>query len=88
MAHRSTTKTVYTAKYHLIWCHKFRRRVPLVVPMSKLVLNGRSSRVLRKVFPHRRRLPSLRTPSWFLSTVGGAPLEVVRRSGENQKLVA
>jgi putative transposase len=26
------------------------------------------------------------SPSWFVSTVGGAPLEVVRRFVENQKL--
>jgi len=130
MAYRSTDKTVYSAKYHLIWCPKCRRRVlvaavktrlaevigevcaehgaevievetmpdhvylqvqvPPVFPMSKLigVLKGRSSRVLRKEFPHLRRLPSLWTPSWFLSTVGGARLEVVRRYVENQKRVA
>ena len=27
MAYRSTDKTVYSAKYHLIWCPKYRRRV-------------------------------------------------------------
>lgn len=130
MAYRSTNKTVYSAKYHLIWCPKYRRRVlvgqvearlveiigevcaehgaevieletmpdhvhllvevPPVVPMSRFIgtLKGRSARVLRQEFPHLRRLPSLWTPSWFMSTVGGAPLEVVRRYVENQKLVA
>jgi putative transposase len=107
MAYRSTTKTAYTAKDHLIWCPKDRRRglvgaveimpdhvhllveVPPVVPMSTFIgaLKGRSGRLSRREFPHRRRLPSLRTPSLFLSTVGG-PLEAVRRSVENQKLVA
>jgi putative transposase len=28
------------------------------------------------------------SPSWFVSTVGGAPLEVVRRYVENQKVAA
>jgi len=119
MAYRSTNKTVYSAKYHLIWCPKCRvlvgqietrlveiighfcaehsaevievetmpdhvhllAEVPPSVPMSKFIgtLKGRSSRVLRQEFPHSRRLPSLWTPSWFMSTVGGAPLEVVRR---------
>ena len=64
--------------------------VPPTVPMSKLVqkLKGRSSHVLRSEFPHLKRLPALWSPSWFLSTVGGAPLEVVRRYVENQKLAA
>lgn len=44
---------------------------------------GRSSRVLRAEFPRLRRLPCLWSPSWFVSTVGGAPLEIVRRYVEN-----
>jgi len=31
-------------------------------------------------------MPSLWSPSWFVSTVGGAPLEVVKRYVENQKV--
>ena len=27
MRYRSSNKTVYSAKYHLIWCPKYRRRV-------------------------------------------------------------
>ncbi|MBI1845124.1 MAG: transposase [Actinobacteria bacterium] len=27
MGYRSTNKTVYAAKYHIIWCPKYRRRV-------------------------------------------------------------
>ena len=62
--------------------------VPPVVPMSTFngALKGRSGRLLRREFPRLRWLPSLRTPSWFTSTLRGAPLEVVRRSVENQKL--
>ena len=64
--------------------------VPPTVPMSKLVqkLKGRSSHDLGAEFPNLRRLPALWSPSWFLSTVGGAPLEVARRYVENQKLTA
>jgi putative transposase len=64
--------------------------VPSSVPICRFVgvLKGRSSRVLREEFPHLRRLASLWTPSWFVSTVGGAPLVVVPRYVENQKLVA
>jgi len=127
---RSTNTTVYSAKYHIIWCPTYRRRVlaglvevrlkeiiaevgaeaggevievevmpdhvhllvevPPVIALPKLVqkLKGRSSRMLRAEFVPRRRLPSLWSPSWFVSTVGGAPLEVVRRYVENQKRVA
>lgn len=132
MAYRSSNKTVYSAKYHLIWCPKFRKRVlvgavearlkeiiagvldevggqvievevmpdhvhllaevPPQVGLSRLVklLKGRSSRQLRQEFPSWRgaRMRCLWSPSWFVSTVGGAPLEVVRRYVENQKLVA
>lgn len=67
--------------------------VPPAVALSKLVqslnLKGRSSRLLRQEFPPPlRRLPALWSPSWFVSTVGGAPLEVVRRYVENQKAAA
>jgi putative transposase len=49
-------------------------------------LKGRSSRLLRSEFRHLARMKCLWSPSWFVSTVGGAPLEVVRRFVENQKL--
>jgi len=121
--YHSTTKTVYSAKYHLIWCPKDRRRVlvggvdqrgkviigdvaaevievevmpdhvhllaevPPTVPLSRFVglAKGRSSRLLRMECPRLRRLPVLWSPSWFVSTVGGAPLEVVCRYVENQR---
>jgi len=64
--------------------------VPLGVALPELVqkLKGRSSRMLRAEFAHLRRLPALWSPSWFVSTLGGAPLEVVRRYVENQKRAA
>jgi putative transposase len=64
--------------------------LPPQVAVSKLVqiLKGRSSRRLRQEFPHLARMKCLWPPSWFVSTVGGAPLEVVRRYVENQKLAA
>jgi putative transposase len=49
---------------------------------------GRSSRFLRQEFPWlRRRLPTLWTNSYFVSTVGGSPLAVVKQYIENQKRV-
>ena len=46
---------------------------------------GRSSRLLRQEFPAlKTRLPTLWTNSTFLSTVGGAPLSVVKQYIESQ----
>ena len=121
---------MFSAKYHVIWCPKYRRRVlvgpverrlkeiiaevvvefdgvvievetmpdhvhllvevpPQVAP-SRLVqiLKGRSSRLLRREFPHLARMRCLWSPSWFIFTVGGAPLDGVRRYVENQKVAA
>jgi putative transposase len=51
-------------------------------------LKGRSSRFLRQEFPVlMRKLPTLWTSSYFVSTVGGAPLSVMKQYIENQKHV-
>jgi putative transposase len=51
-------------------------------------IKGRSSRLLRLEYPWlRSRLPTLWTNAYFVSTVGGAPLEVVKQYIENQKRV-
>lgn len=58
--------------------------------VHKLIKNikGRSSRLLRQEFKVlRTRLPTLWTNSYFVSTVGGAPLEVVKQYVEQQKHV-
>lgn len=51
-------------------------------------MKGRSSRLLRAEFPVLCPGAAPWSPSWFVSTVGGAPLEVVRRYVENQKRAA
>jgi len=49
-------------------------------------IKGRSSRLLRAEFPHlTSRLPTLWTNSYFVATVGGATLDVVRRYVEDQR---
>lgn len=49
-------------------------------------LKGRSSRMLVQEFPWlRSRLPTLWTHSYFISTVGGAPLSVIKQYIQSQK---
>jgi len=49
-------------------------------------LKGRSSRLLRQEFPWlKSRIPTLWTHSYFVATVGGAPLAVVKQYIEQQK---
>jgi putative transposase len=49
-------------------------------------IKGKSSRLLRSEFGFlKSRLPTLWTNSYFVSTVGGAPLEVIKQYIEQQK---
>ena len=51
-------------------------------------MKGRSSRLLREEFAWlRSRLPTLWSNSYFVSTVGGAPLSIIKQYIENQKNV-
>lgn len=128
--YKSNHNVVYSCKYHVVWCPKYRRsvlndfvqkelkaiieevcglrrseilavelmpdHVHLLVEVDpqygihKLIkeIKGKSSRILRQRFPHlRSRLPTLWTNSYFVSTVGGAPLSVIKQYVENQKAV-
>jgi putative transposase len=130
MEYKSNRNIVYSCKYHVVWCPKFRRPVLVegVDERLKMILRdvitetqselievevmpdhvhllvevdpqfgihrfiklakGRSSRLLRQEFPKlRSRLPTLWTNSYFVSTVGGSPLAVVKQYIENQKRV-
>lgn len=50
------------------------------------LMKGRSSRLIRSEFSWiKSRLPTLWTNSYFVSTIGGAPLEVVKQYIEQQK---
>ena len=125
---RSNRNVVYSCKYHVVWCPKYRRPALVediesrleeilrqvateleaeiieleIMPdhvhllcevdpqfgIHRLVkrLKGTSSRLLRQEFPRlRSRLPTLWTNSYFVSTVGGAPLDTIRQYIENQK---
>jgi len=126
--YKSNLNVVYSCKYHVIWCPKYRRSVLVkgvdvrlkeiiqsvateckceileleVMPdhvhllvevdpqfgIHKLIklMKGRSSRLLREEFKWiKSRLPTLWTNSYFVSTIGGAPLEVVKQYIGQQK---
>ena len=51
-------------------------------------IKGRSSRILRGKYKQlRSRIPTLWTNSYFVSTVGGAPLQIIKQYIESQKEV-
>ena len=130
LGYKSNNNVVYSSKYHVVWCPKYRRKVLVdkvaqrlfelihktalryraevialeIMPdhvhllvevdpqfgIHRLVkyIKGVTSHDLRKEFPSlETRLPSLWTNSYFVSTVGGAPLEVIKQYVENQKNV-
>lgn len=130
VAYKANKNIIFSCKYHVIWCPKYRRALLVgeiekrlkqiiqevciesnseliqmeVMPdhvhlltevdpqfgIHKLVkrIKGRSSRYLRREFQQlRSRLPTLWTNSYFVSTVGGAPLEVIKQYVEQQKYV-
>ena len=126
--YKSNLNVVYSCKYHVIWCPKYRRSVLVegvdrrlkeiiqdvatdcrseiweleVMPdhvrllvevdpqfgIHRLIklMKGRSSKLIREEFKWiKSRLPTLWTNSYFVSTIGGAPLEVVKQYIEQQK---
>ena len=48
-------------------------------------IKGRSSRVLRKEFPHLLKMPSMWTRSYFVSTAGNVSTETIKRYIAGQK---
>ena len=50
------------------------------------IIKGKISRILRQEFPHlKTKLPTLWTNSYFVSAVGGAPLDAVKQYIASQK---
>lgn len=128
--YKSNRNVVFSCKFHIVWCPKYRRPVLVrgvgrrlrqilrevakergaeIIEMEtmpdhvhvlievdpqygihRLVkqMKGRSSRLLRQEFGGlRSRLPTLWSNSYFVSTVGGAPLSIIKRYIEDQKNV-
>ena len=127
MEYKSNNNIVYSNKYHVVWCVKYRRKlltdivskrlkqivlgvavernadlleietdkdhIHLLVEVDpqygihKLVkqMKGRSSRELRLEFTDcRSRVPSLWTNSYFVSSVGGAPIAQIKKYIQDQ----
>ena len=128
MEYKSNNNVVYSCKYHVVFCPKYRRSVLIDgvdVRLKELIIEtcerlnveiiemaimpdhvhllievdpqygvhktvkqikGYSSRILREEFPWlKSRIPSLWTNSYFVSTVGGAPLSIIKQYIQNQK---
>ena len=129
ITYKSNHYVVYSCKYHVVFCPKYRRKVLVngvdirLKELIKLIcveiqvdviemeikpdhvhlllevdpqfgihkavktIKGKTSRILRQEFPWlRSRIPTLWTNSYFCSTVGGAPMSIVKQYIENQKL--
>ena len=91
ITYKSNNNVVYSCKYHVVWCPKYRRKIltnGIDTRLKELLLElkGYTSKVLRSEYPSlKTRMPSLWTNSYFVSTVGGAPLDVIKQYIENQK---
>jgi len=128
LKYKHNNNVVYSCKYHVIWCPKYRKSILIdgadvrlkeiilqvsselkaevieleVMPdhvhllvevdpqlgIHRLIkqIKGVSSRLLRSEFAFiKSRLPSLWTNSYFVSTVGGAPLDIIKQYIEQQK---
>ena len=128
MEYKSNNNVVYSCKYHIVWCPKYRRKVlvngidkrlkELIIQVCQEIrveiiemeimpdhvhlllevdpqfgvhkavktIKGQTSRILRQEFPIlKTKLPTLWTNSYFVSTVGGAPLEIIKQYIEGQK---
>ena len=129
MKYKSNNNIVYSCKYHIVFCPKYRRKVLVngvdarlkelvksiceeihveVIEMEIMpdhvhlllevdpqfgihkavkTIKGKSSRILRMEFPWlKSRLLPLWTNSYFCSTVGGAPISIVKQYIESQKI--
>ncbi len=68
-------------------CHLFLNAKPSDSPSLIMKrIKGRASHVLRKEFPQLLRLPTMWTPSYFISTAGNICTAQVKRYIEQQKL--
>lgn len=66
--------------------HMFLNCLPTLSPSDIMKkIKGVTSRVLRDEFPELRKMPSLWTRSYFISTTGNVCSETIKKYVENQK---
>ena len=66
--------------------HMFLNCLPTLSPSDIMQkIKGATSRVLRDEFPELKKMPSLWTRSYFVSTAGSVCSETVKKYVENQK---
>jgi len=128
MKYKSNNNIVYSCKYHIVWCPKYRRKVlvdKIAERLEELIkeksselradiiemeiqpdhvhllvevdpqfgvnkyikqVKGYTSYVMRKEFVElTTKLPTLWSNSYFIATVGGSPLSVIKQYIESQK---
>ena len=128
MEYKSNNNIVFSCKYHVVWCPKYRRKVlhgavearlkELIIQICSNInvdiiemeimpdhvhlllevdpqygihkaiklIKGSTSRYLRQEFKHlTTKIPTLWTNSYFVSTVGGATLNIIKQYIESQK---
>jgi putative transposase len=128
MDYKSNKNIVYSCKYHVVWCPKYRRKVLIndietrlkelikqicfdikvdIIEMETMpdhvhllldvdpqygihkavkTIKGKTSYVLRNEFKElKTKLPTLWSNSYFVSSIGRSPLEVIKQYVENQK---
>ena len=122
MKYKNNANVVYSCKYHIVWCPKYRRKVLVgevetrlkalieqicaelcieIIAMELMqdhvhlilevdpqygvhkavkTIKGKTSYLLRSEFKHlTTKIPTLWTNSYFVSTVGGAPLDAIKQ---------
>jgi putative transposase len=128
MEYKTNNNIVYSCKYHVVWCPKYRRKVlvdKIAERLEELIkqkssdmrvdiiemeiqpdhvhllvevdpqfgvnkyikqVKGYTSYVMRKEFVElTTKLPTLWSNSYFIATVGGSPLSVIKQYIESQK---
>ena len=66
--------------------HMFLNCLPTLSPSDIMQkIKGATSRALREEFPELKKMPSLWTRSYFVSTAGNVCSETIKRYVENQK---
>jgi putative transposase len=77
---------IIAMEYDKDHAHMFLNCLPTLSPMDIMQkIKGATSRALRDEFPELKKMPSLWTRSYFVSTAGNVSSETIKKYVENQK---